>query len=254
MKKRKIKFIVNHTVTSVDRRQNRLSITIGPSPVAGNLKKHNKQLTTVEAEKILVCIGRSPNTTGIGLQNIDVKVDQSGWIVVDEKMQTNVANVYAIGDVLGPQKIMLAHVASTEGLVAADNATGGNRSMDYGAVPSAIFTMPEVATVGITEAQAAQQGIDARSDSVLFRTLAKAQVMGDLAGQAKVISETESGKILGVHLIGAHATDLIAEATLAVKTARTTHVLADTIHAHPTLAEVMLEVSLKAVDKALHGS
>jgi dihydrolipoamide dehydrogenase len=253
MKKRKIKFMVNRTVTAVGKEKSGLSITIGPSPFAEDLKARDKQALTVKAQKVLVCIGRSPNTTGIGLETIGVATDDRGWIEVDESMQTSAADVYAIGDVLGPDKIMLAHVASTEGLVAADNATGAKRQMDYAAVPGAIFTMPEVATVGITEAQAVQQGIDARSDSVLFRTLGKAQAIGELAGQAKVVSDAGSGKILGVHLIGPHATDLIAEGTLAVRTGRTTHELADTIHAHPTLAEAMLEVSLKAVDKALHG-
>ncbi len=253
MKKRKIQFMVNRTVTEVRKEGSDLSITIGPSPFADNLKERDRQPLTVNAEKVLVCIGRSPNTKGIGLESIGVATDERGWIKVGASMQTNVPNVYAIGDVLGPDNIMLAHVASTEGLVAADNATGANRCMDYTAVPGAIFTMPEVATVGITEAQATQQGIDARSDIVLFRALGKAQVMGELAGQAKMISEAGSGKILGVHLIGPHATDLIAEGTLAVRTGRTTRELADTIHAHPTLAEAMVEVSLKAVGKALHG-
>ncbi len=253
MKKRKIQFMVNRTVTQVRKEGKELSITIGPSPSADNLKERDRQPVEVNAEKVLVCIGRSPNTKGIGLETIGVAMNERGWIQVDASMQTNVPNVYAIGDVLGPDKVMLAHVASTEGLVAADNATGANRRMDYTAVPGAIFTMPEVAAVGITEAQAAQQGIDARSDSVLFRTLGKAQAMGELAGQAKLISEAGSGRILGVHLIGPHATDLIAEGTLAVQTGRTTRELADTIHAHPTLAEAMLEVSLKAVGKALHG-
>ncbi len=253
MKKRKIQFMVNRTVTQVRKEGNDLSITIGPSPFADNLKERDRQPLAVNAEKVLVCIGRSPNTKEIGLESIDVATDERGWIKVGASMQTNVPNVYAIGDVLGPDNVMLAHVASTEGLVAADNATGANRRMDYTAVPGAIFTMPEVATVGITEAQATQQGIDARSDTVLFRALGKAQAMGELAGQAKVISEAGSGKILGVHLIGPHATDLIAEGTLAVQTGRTTHELAETIHAHPTLAEAMLEVSLKAVGKALHG-
>jgi dihydrolipoamide dehydrogenase len=253
MKKRKIKIMVNRTVTAVDKEESDLSIRIGPSPFADNLKESDKQTIAVNAQKVLVCIGRSPNTAGIGLETIGVATDDRGWILADESMQTNVPNVYAIGDVLGPDKVMLAHVASTEGLVAAENATGAHRRMAYTAVPGAIFTMPEVATVGITEAQAAQQGIEARSDTVLFRALGKAQVMGELAGQAKLISEAGSGKILGVHLIGPHATDLIAEGTLAVQTGRTASELANTIHAHPTLAEAMLEVSLKAVGKALHG-
>ena len=113
--------------------------------------------------------------------------------------------------------------------------------------------MPEVACVGLTEAQAREQGIDARSDSVLFRTIGKAQVIGELAGQASIVSEAGSGKLLGVHIIGPHATDLLGEGTLAVANNLGVADIADTIHAHPTLAEVMLEAALKATGKALHG-
>jgi dihydrolipoamide dehydrogenase len=253
IKKRRIRVLVNRTLASVETQNTDLKVTIGSSPYARNLNEKNRQPLMVNAEKVLVCIGRKPFATDIGLESIGVHTEDQGWISVDERMQTNIANVYAIGDVLGPQKIMLAHVASTEGLVAADNATGVNRRMSYTTVPSAIFTMPEVAAVGLTEAQAQEQGIEARADSILFRTLGKAQAMGEIVGEAKVISEFGSGRILGVHLIGPHATDLIAEGTLAVKTGRTTRELAETIHAHPTLAEAMSEVSLKAIERALHG-
>jgi dihydrolipoamide dehydrogenase len=113
--------------------------------------------------------------------------------------------------------------------------------------------MPEVACVGLTETQARNQGIDARADAVLFRTIGKAQVMGDLAGQASIVSESGSGRVLGVHLIGPHATDLLGEGALAVTNGLRVADIAGTIHAHPTLAEIMLEVALKATDKTLHG-
>jgi dihydrolipoamide dehydrogenase len=125
--------------------------------------------------------------------------------------------------------------------------------MNYEAVPFAIFTMPEVANVGLTEAQTKQQGYKVRADSVLFRSLGKAQAIGEITGQAKIVSDAESGKILGVHLVGPHATDLIAEGTLAVQTGCSVKDLADTIHAHPTLSEVMLETAFKAIDRSLHG-
>jgi dihydrolipoamide dehydrogenase len=167
-------------------------------------------------------------------------------------METSSAGVYAIGDVLGPSKIMLAHVASTEGTVAAENAMEGNRLMDYSVVPGAIFTMPEVANVGLTETQAKEQGHAIRSDIVLFRALGKAHVIGEIAGQAKIVSDT-GGKILGVHIVGPHATDLIAEGALAIQMGVSVQDLSATIHAHPTLAEIMLETSLKAMDRGLHG-
>lgn len=202
---------------------------------------------------MLICIGRKPNTTAIGLKTVGVKPDEKGWITTDERMQTAAPNVYAIGDILGPAKIMLAHVASTEGLVAVENATGGSRTMDYHVVPGAIFTTPEVANVGLSEAQAKEQGYRVRADSVLFRTLGKAQVIGEIAGEAKIVSDAAGGKILGVHIIGPHATDLIAEGTLAMQMGGNVKDLAETIHAHPTLAEIMLEVSFKSLDRSLHG-
>jgi dihydrolipoamide dehydrogenase len=207
----------------------------------------------VEVEKVLVCIGRKPNTANIGLEKLGVKTDEKGWIIADERMKTSIPGVYAIGDVLGPAKIMLAHVASKEGLIAAENAMGRNRTMDYNIVPGAIFTMPEVANVGLTEAQAKKKGHNVRTDTVLFRNVAKAQVIGELAGEVKIVSDTETGRILGVHMIGPHATDLIGEGTLAIQMGCTVKELAETIHAHPTLAEIMLEASYKALGKALHG-
>ena len=254
MKKRKIKYIVNKTVEQCDEVNGKLRIAIGPSPFLENLTEKDKTPLYENVDKILVCIGRTPNTTNIeGFDSMGVKLDGKGWVVTNARMETSVENVYATGDLLGPSKIMLAHVATTEGLVAAENAMDRHRTMDYNVVPSAIFTMPEVACVGLTEAQAKAQGCQARADSVLFRTLGKAQVIGDIAGQAKIVSEIGSGKILGIHIIGPHATDLIAEGTLALKTGGKIQDLADTIHAHPTLAEIMLETSLKVLDRSLHG-
>ncbi|MBW2178088.1 MAG: FAD-dependent oxidoreductase, partial [Deltaproteobacteria bacterium] len=175
----------------------------------------------VEAEKVLVCIGRKSNANGIGLEALGLELDNKSWVIADDRLRTTVENVYAIGDALGPAKVMLAHVASTEGIIAAKNAMGGNRKMNYAAVPGAIFTAPEVANVGLTEAQAQEQNLSFRADTVLFRTVGKAQVIGELAGETKIVSATASGRVLGVHIIGPHATDLIAEGTLAITTGRT---------------------------------
>jgi len=253
MKKRKIKFLVNRSVDSFEDDGNKLRVTIGPSPFLENPSEKDKALLTAEADKMLICIGRKPNTGAIGLVNVGLEPDKKGWIATDERMQTAIPNVYAIGDILGPEKIMLAHVASTEGQVAAENATGGSRTMDYRVVPGAIFTTPEVANVGLSETQAKEQGYRVRADSVLFRTLGKAQVIGEIAGEAKIVSEAGSGKILGVHIVGPHATDLIAEGALALQIGGNVKDLAETIHAHPTLAEIMLEASFKCLDRSLHG-
>lgn len=255
MKKRKIKFLVKRTVEAVQNEGNSLKVTVGPSPFidADALTAKECEPLELSADKVLVCIGRSPLSGDIGLEKLGVACDDRGWITADEDLRTNVAGVYAIGDILGPSRVMLAHVASAEGLVAAENATGGDSKMDYRAVPGAIFTIPEVGNVGLTEAQAIAAGMDVRADSVLLRTLGKAQAMGELAGEAKLVSERGSGRILGVHIVGAHATDLIAEGGLAVQNGLTVEQVASTIHAHPTLGEAMLEVSLKAMDMALHG-
>ena len=253
MKKRHINFMVDRTVESFEKAKDKLRINVGPSPFLPESQKGDVKTSTVEVEQVLVCIGRRPNTANVGLENIGVRTDDHGWIIVDERMETNKPGVYAIGDVLGPLKVMLAHVASTEGLVAAENAVGGNRTMDYSVVPGAIFTMPEVANVGLTETQAKEQGYNVRSDSVLFRTLGKAHVIGEIAGQAKIVSDAGNGKIFGVHIVGPRATDLIAEAALAIQMGGRVQDLAATIHAHPTLAEIMMETSFKALGRALHG-
>ncbi len=137
--------------------------------------------------------------------------------------------------------------------MAADNAMGVETQMHYNAVPGAIFTMPEIGNVGLTESAAKEKGLEVERYSVNFRSLGKAQAIGEIAGEATLITEKETKKILGVHITGPHATDLIAEGTLAVNKGVTAHDLAHTIHAHPTLAEIMLEAGLKATGTPLHG-
>ncbi|MFH1351033.1 MAG: dihydrolipoyl dehydrogenase [Pseudomonadota bacterium] len=253
MKKRKIGFILNRTVEEVNKNGEKCRVTLGPSPFATQPTKKGSTPLVLEVDKVLVCIGRKPNTAHVGLENLFVKTDEKGWILADGQMKTSATDVYAIGDLLGPSKVMLAHVASREGLIAAENAAGGRHIMNYDVVPGAIFTMPEVAHVGLTEPQAREHGYNVRSDSFLFRNLGKAQVIGEIAGQAKIVSDKDNGRILGIHMVGPHATDLIAEGTLGMRLGCTVKELAETIHAHPTLSEVMMEVSFKALDKALHG-
>ncbi|MBW1837478.1 MAG: dihydrolipoyl dehydrogenase [Deltaproteobacteria bacterium] len=253
MKKRNIQVMVNRGVAKFDDKEAGVRVSIGPSPFLSEKDQAGIKSSTIEVDGVLVCIGRQPNTANSGIEKLGVKTDDKGWIIANEMMETGVPGVYAIGDVLGPSKIMLAHVASTEGWVAAQNAMGARRIMNYDIVPGAIYTMPEVANVGLTEAQAKSQGYNMRSDSALFRNLGKAHVIGEISGQAKIVSDTASGKILGVHIIGPHATDLIAEATLAMQMGCTVKDLSETIHAHPTLTEIMAETSFKAIDSALHG-
>jgi len=253
MKKRKINLMVNRAVQSAEVSDGRLDLTFGPSPFLENPSEKDQKITRGTSEKLVVCIGRKPNSDNLGLENIDIKMDRAGWVLVDETMRTSVQNVYAIGDILGPSKVMLAHVASTEAEIAVENCFGKNRTMEYGCIPGAIFTSPEVGTVGLSEKEAKERYQNVRGDSVLFRTSGKAQVMGEITGQAKIVSDGDSGKILGVHLAGAHATDILGEAVLAVRMGATVSDLAQTIHAHPTLAEILLEASLKAIDMPLHS-
>ncbi len=253
MKKKKIKVYLKKTVEGVHTDKEGISVTIGPSPFVDDLKEKDKKIITEKSKQVIVCVGRKPNSDNIGLKNIGVAIDESGWVTVDETLQTTAENVYAIGDLLGPEKVMLAHIASTEGEIAAANCFGAGKKMNYEIIPGAIFTMPEIGNVGLSEAEAKDKFDNARADSVLFRTLGKAQVIGEIAGQVKIVSNSETGKILGVHITGPHATDLLAEATLAMNMGATVKDLAETIHAHPTLAETLLEASWKALDRELHA-
>jgi dihydrolipoamide dehydrogenase len=253
MKKNGIRFMVNRVVEKVDEEGGNLRVTIGPSPYVQNLKPSDRNQVEFNISKVLVCIGRRPNTDGLGLEALGVKMDERGWVLADERMATSVPNVYAIGDVLGPKRTMLAHVASVEGIAAVENAMGGEVKVDYSAVPSAIFTAPEVGCVGLTEVAAKERKLSYRADSVNIRNITKAQIMGEIAGQAKIISDVNSGRVLGVHIVGLHATDLIGEASLAIRTGCTVRDLAETVHAHPTLTEIFLETSYKALDRPIHG-
>jgi len=205
------------------------------------------------AEKLLVCIGRSPMLSGLGLENLSIETDSQGWIQANSRMETSAKNVYAVGDVLGPSKLMLAYVASKEGITAAENAVGEDREMRYEAVPNVVFTLPEVANVGITRQQAEEEGYAAGSETVLFRSLGKPQVTGNINGQAQVVFDTRSEQMLGVHIVGPKATDLIPEATLAVNSHATVRDVAQTMHGHPTHAEIMEELAAKAIGREIYG-
>ena len=183
---------------------------------------------------------------------------QRGEIQVNERMETNVPGVYAIGDVVG--KAMLAHVASTQGKVAVENILGHDRRMNYDVVPAGIFTLPEIGRVGLTEQQAREQAVSqgrpaetaVKVGRFRYAGLGKAQGTGDITGLFKVIADAESGKLLGVHIVGAHAADLIHEATLAIQLGATVAQVADMIHAHPTLAEGMMEAMEDVDGRAIH--
>ena len=253
MKKRKIKVFCDTIVKSATKKNDEISIFLDSSPFTDNPKPKKLKIESIKAQKMAVCIGRKALSSDLGLENINIKTDSAGWIQANEKLETSVKDVYAIGDILGPQKIMLAHVASHEGVIAAQNAMGQKGIMNYDVVPGAVFTMPEIGTVGLSETQAKIKGFDIESFSMNFRSLGKAQAIDELAGMAKMIIEKKSRKILGVHIMGAHATDLIAEVTLAMQKGMKADDIADTIHAHPTLSEIFGELSMKVCGMPLHG-
>ena len=205
--------------------------------------------TATDCERVLIATGRWPNTQGMGFAELGLRMNGRA-IAVDERLATNLPNVWAVGDAIGGW--MLAHKAMVDGRVAAENATGGQRQVDYRSVPSVIFTRPEVASVGLTEAQARSQGAEVRVTQFPFSANPRARILGESEGVVRLICEAGSGRILGVHLLGPHVTDLIAEGALAVQTGATADDLAWTTHAHPTLPEAMLEAALGFRDAALH--
>lgn len=247
MKKRRIGCELGRTLTDVRVGEESVRALLSPSPFIESLTPAQQQQTPLEAEIILVTVGRTPNTSGLGLAEAGIVVDRRGWIEVDEQLQTTLPGVYAIGDVLGPSKIMLAHVAAVEGLCAVRNCLGQGKRMDYAVVPSGIFTAPEIGCVGLTEAQATEQGYTVRTSTFQMRELGKAQAMNELPGIFKLVSDAATGKLLGAHIAGAHATDLIAEAALALRMGASAADVASTIHAHPTLAEGFYEAALALV-------
>jgi dihydrolipoamide dehydrogenase len=202
-----------------------------------------------EANKVLIATGRWPNTSGINCADLGLQISGRA-IVVDDRMATNLPNVWAIGDAVGGW--MLAHKAMVEGRVVAENVTGGRRHADYRAVPNVIFTRPEIASVGLTEAQARASGVEVKVSQFLLSANPRARILGETDGIVRLICEAGRGRILGVHLLGPHATDLIAEGTLAVQLGATADDLAWTTHAHPTLPEAMLEAALGFRDAAIH--
>jgi dihydrolipoamide dehydrogenase len=203
-----------------------------------------------EADVVLVGVGRRPNTEGLDLERTGVATDPKGWVGVDEQLRTSVPGVYAIGDVTG--KVLLAHVASHQGLVAAGVIAGHPERMDYKAVPAATFTHPEVASVGLTEAKATQAGYDVVAGRFPFSALGRAQTYGATEGLVKVVAERKYGEVLGVHIIGPSASDLIPEGVLAMRLEATLADIADTIHAHPTLGEGSMEAAMVALGLPVH--
>ncbi|WP_201456411.1 dihydrolipoyl dehydrogenase [Chlamydia sp. 17-3921] len=198
----------------------------------------------------LIAIGRLFNTSNLGLDNAGVIRDERGVIPVEETMRTNVPNIFAIGDITG--KMLLAHVASHQGVVAGKNVSGHNAVMDYSAIPSVIFTNPEIAITGLSQYEAQLQNIPIKLTKFPFKAIGKAVVMEESNGFATIISHETTQQILGAYVVGPHAASLIGEMTLAIRNELTLHCIYETIHAHPTLSEIWAESALLAVNQPLH--
>lgn len=203
---------------------------------------------TVRVEKVIVTVGRRPYTEGLGLEKIGIKVDNDR-IIVNNRMKTNIPGIYAIGDAVGG--IMLAHMAMVEGECAARNAMGIDSEIDYGVVPRCIYTFPEIGAVGMTEREA-QERYPITVSRFPLHANSKANILGETHGMVKIIAEEEDGEILGVHIVGPNATDLISEAVFAMEMEATVEELAHTIHPHPTLSEAFGEAAQVLSGGAIH--
>ena len=235
----------------------RKGITIHTGAKLTHVKKSEAGVTAVlesgeeiTAEKMLVSIGRRYNTENIGLEAVGVHTD-SGKIVVDAQMQTNVPSIYAVGDVAS--RYLLAHVASAEGKMAAQNCLGDSVEMDYQVIPWCVFTLPEIGHVGMTEKEATDEGYEVKIGRFPYAANGKALGLGETDGFVKTVSDVDSGDILGVHIVGVQASTLIHEAAIAVRLGASAEDIAHTVHAHPTLSEMVMESAEAAYGRAIHS-
>lgn len=228
MKKSGVTVLAGAKVQNISKSESGLKVSVET--------KKGEQVLDVEV--CLMAGGRRPNLNG--LENLDLTLKQNGGILTNEKMETNIPNVYAIGDCTGG--IMLAHVASTEAIVAVENIVGKDSVMDYNCVPSVVFTSPELSSVGLTEEQCKEQGIEHKVSKFNFAANGKALAEGEPEGTVKIVADAES-TIIGVHILGPHSSDLIAEGALAVRNKLKAEDIYHTIHAHPTLAETFAEAA-----------
>lgn len=236
-KKRGVTLHVNAKVTKVENKGSSVTVSLAEG-------------APIEADLALVAVGRQMNFEGLGLEKAGIKLKNPSQIEVDDKMETSVKGIYAVGDIAS--KWWLAHVATHQGLVAADNACGFPAKMHYNAVPNVIFTHPEIATVGMSLEEAKKAGHNAAIGKFPFQALGKAQASGHTEGFTQMVSDKDTGAILGVQIFGSDASSLIGEATLAIQNELVIESIMETIHPHPTLTEGLMEASFIAADLPLH--
>jgi dihydrolipoamide dehydrogenase len=240
-KKRGIKCLVGTRVESVE-----------PTASGARVKVSAEgRESALEADQALVAIGFRPNSKGFGLEEVGVKLTERGFVEINEKMQTSVSNIWAIGDVTG--KLMLAHVGSAMGIVAAENIAGAETvKLDYEMMPRATYCQPQIASFGLTEAQARERGYSVKVGRFPFQANGKALGLGDYAGWVKILRDEKDGRILGAHMIGPEVTELLPELTLAHLMELTPHEIGRNVHAHPSLSEVVMEAAHAAEGMPIH--
>jgi dihydrolipoamide dehydrogenase len=242
-KKSGMKVITSAAVTNIDKKGSACKVTI----------KHNKtgKEELIDCDVVLSAVGVIPNTQNIGLEDLGVKTNKQGFVEVDDYYQTNVAGVYAIGDVLATQA--LAHVASAEGITCIEKIAGHHpQAIDYNNIPGCTYSVPEIASVGMTEAQAKEAGYELRVGKFPFTASGKASAAGTNNGFVKVIFDKKYGEFLGCHMVGANVTEMIAEAVVARKLETTGMEIVKAIHPHPTMSEAMMEAAAAAYDEVIH--
>lgn len=242
MKKQGIKFYTSHKVSAVEAKGKEVIVTA--------TDKKDKEVT-LNGDYCLVSVGRRPFTDGLNAENAGVKLTERGMVEVNDKLQTNVKNIYAIGDVV--RGAMLAHKASEEGTMVAEIISGQKPHLNYNLIPSVVYTWPEVASVGKTEEQLKEEKVEYKSGQFPMRALGRARASGDIDGFVKILSDKETDEVLGVHMVGARVADLIAEAVVAMEYRASAEDIARMSHAHPTYAEAVKEAALAATeDRAIH--
>ena len=240
-KKKGVEVFTNHKVETIETNDNGVSVKISS----------NGEEKTIEAEQVLVAIGFRPNSSGIGLEDVGVSMNKNKFIDIDERQATNVPGIWAIGDVTG--KLLLAHVASTQGILCADAiANKETHPINYTMVPRATFCHPQVASFGMTEAEAIEAGYEIKVGKFLFQANGKALGLAEGSGFAKIITEAKYGELLGAHLIGPEVSELLPELTLAQRMEMTAEEIAHNIHTHPTLSEVLMEAAEAVSGSAIH--
>ena len=242
MKKQGVKFYVSHKVSAVAKKGKEITVTA--------TDKNDKEVT-FKGDYCLVSVGRKPNTDGLMAENAGVKITERGMIDVNEHLQTNIKNIYALGDVV--RGAMLAHKASEEGVFVAEIIAGQKPHIDYNLIPGVVYTWPEVASVGKTEEQLNSDKIEFKVGQFPMRALGRSRASGDTDGFVKILSDKKTDEVLGVHMVGARVADLIAEAVVAMEFRASAEDIARMSHAHPTFAEAIKEAALDATAKiAIH--